>query len=126
MLNYCRNYVESQSHCSCLFQIKMANAATNYTKQTFSHLLGGHIRCMDVRSPRRKDQLPLRLILAVGYAPISCSAPRPLGPAYVPILLSEVEQEQSPSGNGDREAIVVGVGFATVRASVHTMSMTPY
>ena len=26
----------------------------------------------------------------------------------VPILLSEVEQEQRPSGNGDREAIVVG------------------
>ena len=28
---------------------------------------------------------------------------------YVPILLSEVEQEQRPSGNGDREAIVVGI-----------------
>ena len=37
--------------------------------------------------------------------------PRPLGAAYVPILLSEVEQEQRPSGNGDREAIVVGAGF---------------
>ena len=45
--------------------------------------------------------------MAVGYAPISSSAPRPLGAAYVPILLSEVEQEQRPSGNQDREAIVV-------------------
>ena len=32
----------------------------------------------------------------------------PLGAAYVPILLSEVKQEQRASGNGDREAIVVG------------------
>ena len=30
------------------------------------------------------------------------------GAAYVPILLSEVEQEQRPSENADREAIVVG------------------
>ena len=43
--------------------------------------------------------------------PISSSAPRPLGAAYVPILLREVEQEQRPSGNGDREAIVVGAGL---------------
>ena len=43
--------------------------------------------------------------------PISSSAPRPLGAAYIPILLSEVEQEQRPSGNGDREAIVVGAGL---------------
>ena len=35
----------------------------------------------------------------------------PLGPASVPILLSEVEQEQKPSGNGDREAVVVGAGL---------------
>ena len=42
--------------------------------------------------------------------PISSNATRPLGAAYVPILLSEVEQEQRPSGNGDREAIVVGAG----------------
>ena len=45
------------------------------------------------------------------YVPISSSAPRPLGAAYVHILLSEVEQEQRHSGNGDREAIVVGAGF---------------
>ena len=45
------------------------------------------------------------------YFPISSSAPRPLGAAYIPILLSEVEQEQRPSGNGDREAIVVGAGL---------------
>ena len=36
--------------------------------------------------------------------------PRPFGAAYVPILLSEVEQEQRPSGNGD-QAIVVGAGL---------------
>ena len=35
----------------------------------------------------------------------------PRGPAHNPILLSEVEQEQRPSGNGDREAIVVGAGL---------------
>ena len=34
-----------------------------------------------------------------------------LGAAYVPILLSEVEQDQRPSGNGDREPIVVGSGL---------------
>ena len=43
--------------------------------------------------------------------PISSSAPRPLGAAYIPILLSEVEQEQRPSGNRDGEAIVVGAGL---------------
>ena len=47
----------------------------------------------------------------VGYTPSSSSALRPLGAAYVPILLSEVEQEQRPSRNGDREAIVVGAGL---------------
>ena len=31
--------------------------------------------------------------------------------ACVPTLLNEVEQEQRPSGNGDREAIVVGGGL---------------
>ena len=35
----------------------------------------------------------------------------PLVAAYVPILLSEVEQEQIPSGKGDREAIVAGAGL---------------
>ena len=45
------------------------------------------------------------------YVPISSSALRPLGAAYFPILLSEVEQEQRPSGNEDREAIVVGAGL---------------
>ena len=42
--------------------------------------------------------------------PLSSSALRPLGNAYVPILLSEVEQDQRHSGNGDREAVVVGAG----------------
>ena len=47
----------------------------------------------------------------LGYVPISSSAPRPLGAAFVPILLSEIEQAQRPSGNGDREAIVLGAGL---------------
>ena len=50
-------------------------------------------------------------IKRASYFPISSSAPRPPGAAYVPILLSEVEQEQRPSGNGDCEAIVVGAGL---------------
>ena len=41
-----------------------------------------------------------------GYVPISSSAPRPVGAACVPILLSDVEQEERPCGNGDREMIV--------------------
>ena len=45
------------------------------------------------------------------YVPISSSALRPLGAAYIPIFLSEVEHEQRPSGNGDREAVVVGAGL---------------
>ena len=45
----------------------------------------------------------------LGLFPISSSGP--FGAAYVPILLSESEQEQRPSGNGDREAIVVGAGL---------------
>ena len=47
----------------------------------------------------------------LGFVPISSSALRPLGAAYILILLSEVEQEQKPSGNEDREAIVVGAGL---------------
>ena len=47
----------------------------------------------------------------LGYVPISYSALRPLGATYIPILLSEVEQELRPSGNGDRKAIVVGAGL---------------
>ena len=43
--------------------------------------------------------------------PITSSVPRLLGAAYVPILLSDVEQEQRPSKNGDREAIVEGSGL---------------
>ena len=39
------------------------------------------------------NQVPL------GYVPISSSAQRPLGAAYIPILLSEVEQEQRGHGN---------------------------
>ena len=47
----------------------------------------------------------------LGYVPISSSALRPLGAAYIPILLSVVEQEQRPSGNEDSEAINVGAGL---------------
>ena len=50
------------------------------------------------------NQVPLE------YFPISSSALRSFRAAYIPILLSEVEQEQRPSVNGDREAIVVGAG----------------
>ena len=42
----------------------------------------------------------------LGYVLVSSSAQRPLGAAYVPILLSEVKQEQRPSGNGDRRPII--------------------
>ena len=41
-------------------------------------------------------------------------SPFPLVPPYVHTLQSEVEQEQRPSGNGDREAILVGVGLCSV------------
>ena len=47
----------------------------------------------------------------LGYVPISSCGPRPLGAAFIPILLSEVEQEQRPSGNGDGEAIQLGSGL---------------
>ena len=53
----------------------------------------------------------------------SSSASRPLGAAYIPILVSEVEQEERPSGNGDREAIVVGAGLCDGEGSVHTSHM---
>ena len=48
----------------------------------------------------------ITMFLAVGYAPVSSSDP------LILILLSEVEQEQKPSGGkGYREAIVVGAGL---------------
>ena len=62
-------------------------------------------RTVFCRNVRNSYQVPL------GYVPTSSSALRPLGAAYIPILLSEVEQEQRLSGNGDREAIVVGAGL---------------
>ena len=40
----------------------------------------------------------------LGYVSISSSALRPLGAACIPILLSEVEPEQRPSGNEERQA----------------------
>ena len=59
----------------------------------------------------------------VWCAPLSSSASLPLGATDVPIFLSEVEQEQRPSGNDDHETIVVELVFASVRASVHTPHM---
>ena len=47
----------------------------------------------------------------LGFVLISSSALRPLGAAYSPILLSEVEQEQRPSVKEDREAILMGAGL---------------
>ena len=41
-------------------------------------------------------------------------------------LLSDVEQEQRPSGNVDREAIVVGAGLGTGEGQrAYTVYMTP-
>ena len=51
------------------------------------------------------------MLSALGYVPISSCAQWSLGAAYAPILLSEVEQEQRPGGNGDREATKVGAGL---------------
>ena len=51
------------------------------------------------------------MLLDIGNAPISSSGTRLFLDAYVPILLSEVEQEQIHSGNGDREAIMDGAGL---------------
>ena len=47
----------------------------------------------------------------IEYVPFSSSAPWSLAAANVSILLSEVEQEQRPSGNGDHEANVVEAGL---------------
>ena len=47
----------------------------------------------------------------LGYVLISFSALRNLGAAYIPNLLSEVEQEQRPSVKENREAILVGAGL---------------
>ena len=62
----------------------------------------------------------------LGYVPISSSALRPLGAAYIPILLSEVEQEQRPSGNEDREAIVVGAGLCDGEGECAYTAYTPH
>ena len=62
----------------------------------------------------------------LGYAPISSSALRPIGAAYIPILLSEVEQEQRPSGNEDREAIVMGAGLCDGEGELAYTAYTPH
>ena len=63
---------------------------------------------------------------SLGYVPISSCAPRPIGAAYIPILLSEVEQEQRPSGNGDRVAIVVGAGLCVGEGERAYPAYTPH
>ena len=62
----------------------------------------------------------------LGYVPISSSSLRPLGAAYIPILLSEVEQEQRLSGNEDREAIVVGAGLCDGEGERAYTEYAPY
>ena len=47
-----------------------------------------------------KRQSDLKYEKCLGYVAISSSAPRPLGATCFSILLTEVEQEQSPSGSG--------------------------
>ena len=53
----------------------------------------------------------LKYETCLGYVAISSSAPRPIGAPCFSILLTEVEKEQRPSGNGYREAIVFGTGL---------------
>ena len=62
----------------------------------------------------------------LGYVPISSSALRPFGAAFTPILLSEVEQEQRPSGNEDLEAIVVGVGLCDGEGELAYTAYAPH
>ena len=64
--------------------------------------------------------------IPLGYVPISSSALRPIGAAYIPILLSEVEQEQRPSGNEDREAIVVRAGLCAGEGERAYTANTPH
>ena len=76
--------------------------------------LGNGKNKLNWRKINRKDlelKSDIKYKTCLGYVPIPSSALRPLGAANVPILLSEVEQEQRPSGNGVREAIVVGAGL---------------
>ena len=52
--------------------------------------------------------------------------PVPRGPAYIPILLSEAEKEQRPSGNEDQEAIVVGAGLCDGEAERAYIAYAPH
>ena len=52
-----------------------------------------------------------RIKRASGMSPLPLVRRGPFGAAYVSVLLSEVEQVHRPSGNGDREAIVVAAGL---------------
>ena len=46
--------------------------------------------------------------------------------AWVVILLSEIEQEQRPSGNGDRDAIVVGAGLCDIEGERAYIAYPPH
>ena len=56
----------------------------------------------------------------LGYVPISSSALRPLGAAYIPILLSEIEQEQRPSGNGVYAFDLIAAGLMELDLTVRS------
>ena len=63
---------------------------------------------------RSVDKLThLKYKTCLGCIPFSSKAPWPFWAAHVPTSLSEVEQEQRPSGYGDRGS----------EASVHTQHM---
>ena len=56
----------------------------------------------------------------LGYFPISSSALRPLEAAYIPILLSEIEQEQRPSGNGVYAFDLIAAGLMELDLTVRS------
>ena len=71
-------------------------------------------------------QIELKYKTCLGYVPISSSASRPLGAVYIYILLSEVEQQQRLSRNGDREAIVVGAGLCDIEGERANIAYAPH
>ena len=75
--------------------------------------------------PKRLEIFFCQNVFAETSCSFSSSASRPLGAAYIPILLSEVEQEQRPSRNGDREAIVVGAGLCDDEGELAYIAYAP-
>ena len=57
------------------------------------------------------EQTAISIKRTSDISPIHLVPRGPLGALMFPSFLSEVKQEQRPSGNGDREAIVVGAGL---------------